>query len=148
MNELTAARTALEARSDRWLHVMVVVTILVAMGVVIEVWATILEVRDELRRGEEIKWHHILTFIGAILVAAFVGLECIAEYKGGDIETQLREKNSQIEQLLRQEAGDAADAASNAKASADAAGVASGKAKREADDVAKQAEQLRVDLAK
>ena len=124
MNGLTAARTALEERSDRWLHVMVVATVLVAIGVVIEVWATILEVRDERRKGGKIEWHHILTFIGAILVAAFVGLECLAEYKGGDIETKLREKNGQIEQLLTKEAGDADKSATEAAVAAEQAPVA------------------------
>jgi hypothetical protein len=103
MEGLTAAKTALEARSDFWGHIMVAATVLVAIGVAIEVWATILEVRDELHEGGKIKWHHILTFIGAIFVAAFVGLECIAEYKGGDIETKLRSNNgaAQLELINR-----------------------------------------------
>jgi len=107
MDGLTAARTALEARSDFWLRVMVVATVLVAIGVVIEVWATILEVRDERREGGKIKWHHILTFIGAILVAAFVGLECVAEYKGGDIETDLRSNNAAAQLELSKRANSA-----------------------------------------
>jgi hypothetical protein len=107
MDGLTAARTSLEARSDFWDHVMVIATVLVAIGVLIEVWATILEVRDELREGGKIKWHHILTFIGAIFVAAFVGQECIAEYKGGDIETKLRSNNAAAQLELTSRANSA-----------------------------------------
>ncbi len=86
---------------------MVVATVLVAIGVLIEVVATILEVRDELREGGKIKWYHILTFIGAIFVAAFVGLECIAEYKGGDIETKLRSNNAAAQLELTKRANSA-----------------------------------------
>jgi hypothetical protein len=107
MDALTAARITLEGRSDFWLHVMVVATILVAIGVLIEVWATILEVRDERRAGGKIKWHHILTFMGAIFVAAFVGLECVAEYKGGDIETQVRSNNAAAQLELTNRANSA-----------------------------------------
>ena len=108
MDGLIAARKALESRSDWWLAAMVIATVLVAIGVVIEVWATILEVRDEVREGHKIKWHHILTFIGAILVAAFVGLEGIAEYEGGDIETKLRSNNAAAQFELTNRANSAA----------------------------------------
>jgi hypothetical protein len=146
MDGLTAARTALESRSDCWLNVMVVATVLVAIGVVIEVWATILEVRDERREGGTIKWHHILTFIGAILVAAFVGLECIAEYKGGSIETALRDNNRQIEQVLIKDASDAEASAQGAESAASRAEASADEAQQKTDAVSKQADVLTLHL--
>src|ERR1039458_3632085 len=107
MDALTTARHTLEMSSDRWAHVMVVATVLVGIGVLIEVIATILEVRDELCEGRKIKSHHILTFIGAIFVAAFVGLEVVAEYEGDDIETDLRANNAAAQSELSNRANHA-----------------------------------------
>ena len=100
MDGLNLARGRLETSSDAWSTLLEVATVFVVMGVIVEVVATWLEVRDEKRAGHRIKLHHVLTFVGAGLIALAVGAEGLAEYKGVDVETKLRGNNAAAQGVL------------------------------------------------
>jgi len=68
--------------------------------VLIEVVATVIEVVEEHHAGNKIKVHHILTFIGAGLIALAVGWEGLAEYRSAETETKLRDNNANTQRIL------------------------------------------------
>jgi hypothetical protein len=97
---LTKERWAVEGASNFWASFLQAATVIVVLGVVIEVIATALEVRDEIRGGHKIRVHHFLTFIGGALVVLAVAGEFWAEIRGASLETKLRTDNALAQAIL------------------------------------------------
>jgi hypothetical protein len=114
INILNASRTAVVAKSDFWLSILVWATVFVGFGVIIEAICEILEIREEYRDGKTIKLRKKIMFFGAFLVALFVGVEGVAEHQIGNKEDEIRQKNSEIEQVLINEAAEAKTSADGA----------------------------------
>jgi hypothetical protein len=104
---LTQSRWRLEGASDFWARALEYATAFVALGVLIEIVATILEVLEERGHGEAIKWHQIWTFVGGALVAIFVVVEFEAELKSAHLETKLRGNNASAQAVLDKKERDA-----------------------------------------
>lgn len=100
MDGLNSVRNALESSSDSWSTFLVVTTIAVAVGVIIEIASTSLEILEAQREGHPLKLPHILTLIGGALVALAVGAEGWAEVKISWIEGDLRRNNSEAQAEL------------------------------------------------
>jgi hypothetical protein len=97
---LTNQRWTLEGASDFWSVFLQVATVIVVLGVIIEVIATALEVRDEIREGHKVRVHHFLTFVGGALIVLAVAGEFWAEMEGASLETRLRTDNALAQAIL------------------------------------------------
>jgi hypothetical protein len=118
LSVLNALRKTLEQSSDRWSHILIVSTGIVAAGVVLEIVAEAMEVRKDLKEGKKIEPFHIIAFVAASIVALFVAVEGYAEFKVADKETALRKNNSETQLELQASANDANQTANNATAQA------------------------------
>jgi hypothetical protein len=106
IDSLTVTRRGLEAASAQWAHLLLFATVIVGVGVVIEVIAFVMEILEDKRKGD-VKFHDGLALAGAIYVALFIGYEIRAEYKGGIIEEELRTNNSAAQAILSDRANSA-----------------------------------------
>jgi hypothetical protein len=107
LTTLAAAQETLEHTSGLWMNVLTYATAAVVVGILVEVVATVIEVRRDLSEGKKPKLHHYLTFIGSAIVVLSCGAEYVAESRGATAETALRENNSQTGGILSDRANKA-----------------------------------------
>lgn len=107
LQALDRGRSAVEAASDHWATVLDIAALLVFVGVAIEFAATVIDVNQERRAGHKLRLHHVMTFVGAGLVAGALAVEWWAEYNATSQETNLRAINAKVEAHLSEKANEA-----------------------------------------
>lgn len=106
IDALAVTRSGLESVSSQWANLLLLATVVVGIGVVIEVVAFVMEVLED-KKKDELRFHHAVGLAGAIYVALFIGYEVEAEYKGRIIEEELRTNNSAAQAILSDRANTA-----------------------------------------
>lgn len=107
LTALSASRSLIERSIHWWATFLEIATAAVVLGVIIEVIATILEVRDEVAKGNAPKLHHIFTFIGSAIVILAVAAEFVAGSRSSSLETSLRSNNERAQALLSERTNEA-----------------------------------------
>jgi hypothetical protein len=134
---LESVSRSLESSVDWWGVFILVSTLIVAAGLVVEYWEPVHEFIEECRRpAAALPWKKFWGLTGGILVTVGVFGEFWGAYRASRVETKLRDNNHKIEESLNVSAKSAADAADRAKASGD-------EAKQKADAVSRQADDLK-----
>src|ERR1035438_639222 len=106
---------ALEGRADTLAAWLVFSTGLVVVGLMMEYGAEFAKWKPtSLLHPRSFAWIRPWEIIGGILVVGGVAGEMQIELAASRVETKLRDSNSQIEQLLSEEAGDAKTSAREA----------------------------------
>ena len=90
----------------------------------------------------------LLIIVGVVLITVGVIGELVVEFEAGDVQTKLRTANDQIEVLLSQEAGDAAESAKTARDESTAARTQADAAKLSAGEALTRARTAEGSLAK
>jgi hypothetical protein len=106
---LSSERVRLEHASDFWSGVLVVATVVVAVGVVLEFAEDVPEVVQALRAGERPSLKKLAVWLGAILVILGVSAEFAAEMRASAAEGLLRTNAAAAQGVLTRRA-DAATA--------------------------------------
>jgi hypothetical protein len=136
-------------------------TVLVAIGVAVEIFVVLRDHKEDMGEWELCKlipdkpssrklWLEIASVILVTVgIVGELGIGLWISHINGQLRSknaELRSKSDQLLALVTQQAGEAKDSALIAKASAKAAGVSAGKAQRTASKVEKQADELRGEL--
>jgi hypothetical protein len=148
--------STLESRAgslESWLYFWVA---LVVIGVVLEtgfVWWEYKEERKEFHRGtirspqRPSFWKLAFELIGAVLVAAGVAGELAIDVKAGSLQTELRNKNGELIQLLEGTAGRALKEAAAAIASNEQLGIDLETEKQKTARFQKEADMARLEIS-
>jgi hypothetical protein len=124
LSALESSVRALERSLDSWSFWLVVSTLLVVVGLVLEYWH---EVRD-LIKERPFRWKQAQKILGAVLVIVGVAGELVIQFKASAVETDLRAANGKVTVALSKKAGDAQTSADNAAKDVGVAELAAGKA--------------------
>jgi hypothetical protein len=100
LSKLTADRGSLEASSDFWSVVLVVATVVVAVGVAMEFAEELGELWEAIRGRHKLSRAKQVVFLGTLLVIGGVAAEFWAEFRGADFETKLRGNNEAAQGVL------------------------------------------------
>ena len=111
LDKLSHARTVLEGGSDHWAAILVIASIAVAVGVIIEFLADVLELVEDVKEKRPIKFRTQLLFLASFIVISGVVVEFIAEDRGAKCETKLRGNNAAAQGVLEKRERDATQAA-------------------------------------
>jgi hypothetical protein len=149
-----AVRNVLVAHSDHWFHWLIWSTVAVAVGVVCEIPECVYEWRVWIKNRKEIPFEDKpkrlsipLSVLGAIIVAAGVAVEGIAEYNGANAETAVRNFDETITLKAQIDAGSAKKSADGAVAALKEANRQLGEISHKSLKAGEEAEYARRDIA-
>jgi hypothetical protein len=126
---LESVSRSLESSLDFWGLMLLVATLLVVIGLVVEYWHEVGELWEHVRWPmAAFPWDKVVALSGGILVTIGVFGELFVTYKASRVETKLRENNHKIEESLNISAAEAAKAADRARNLANTAESTAGSA--------------------
>lgn len=119
---LDAQRKALEGQSDTAFWLLIAATVVVFVGAAMEIIGDAAEMIRLQKRKRRIPKLRQLVFAGTIFVILGLGWEGWQEFVGGNIETKLRQNNTEVQSAERSTVSEVADAAQLAEVNATLAG--------------------------